>query len=467
MMIAVMSFALNQGILNKMTTIHRDFSTLLLHLQETLDTEIKTWLDLSVDHDCANLAKELIALANHGGGQLIFGFNDNDGVYEPSLSMPSDQVQIKYTPDKINNIIKRFAEPAFHCEVHYVESPGHSYKIPIIFVPGGHKTPIRAKRDGPNKAHISKDYYYIRRPGAESAPPQGSAEWDALIRRSVVANRDELLEQIKFIIDPSAIYKSSDSSEHLTKSLDVWHDDSCEIFLEKRKEFYTPENDPYRFGSYSVSYSILADVPPIDLVDLIELIRSAKGKETGWPPWMCPVDAQNAPRPKNDLIECWIRQGTFGNDPSQMDFWRASPMGNLFIIRGYSEDSPKNRHQPGTIFDLTLPIWRIGECLLHSARFSAAIKRPDSIIAFRVKWTGLKNRRLCTWANIRRTPISADRISYEDGISTSIQIRGDLVYSTLVDSVSQLTKPLYAIFNFFRPPENLFAEEITAMLKGR
>ena len=43
---------------------------------EDLDAEYKSWLDLRMESDRANLARAVIALANHGGGVIVLGFEE-------------------------------------------------------------------------------------------------------------------------------------------------------------------------------------------------------------------------------------------------------------------------------------------------------------------------------------------------------------------------------------------------------
>lgn len=58
--------------------------------RETLDVEVKTWLDLSNPDHRAIIAKEIIALANHGGGFLVIGFDERtDGSFSPSSGRPT------------------------------------------------------------------------------------------------------------------------------------------------------------------------------------------------------------------------------------------------------------------------------------------------------------------------------------------------------------------------------------------
>jgi len=157
-----------------------DLESLIEDPRETLEIELKDWLDLGSKSHRAKLAKELIALANHGGGHLVLGFDDTS-----CTPIPRPDGYTGSTDD-VNGIVARFADPAFHCEVR--EAKGH----PVVIVPGGHKVPIRTKRSGPNN-EISQNVYYIRRPGPNSEPPQTGLEWDELLQRCQ-DNRDAELE---------------------------------------------------------------------------------------------------------------------------------------------------------------------------------------------------------------------------------------------------------------------------------
>jgi predicted HTH transcriptional regulator len=59
------------------TTLNADTDELLAEPREALDVEVKEWLDLTDNDQRANVAKEIIALANHGGGTLWWGLQSN------------------------------------------------------------------------------------------------------------------------------------------------------------------------------------------------------------------------------------------------------------------------------------------------------------------------------------------------------------------------------------------------------
>jgi hypothetical protein len=64
---------------------------LLAEPRETLDVEVKEWLDLSENGHRALLAKEIIALANHGGGYVVVGFEElADGSFQPATPRPTN-----------------------------------------------------------------------------------------------------------------------------------------------------------------------------------------------------------------------------------------------------------------------------------------------------------------------------------------------------------------------------------------
>lgn len=166
-----------------METGASDLDRLILEPGETLELEYKDWLDLRGKPHKAKLAKELIALRNHGGGHVVLGFSD------PEMEPKPRPEQYDYvTADYINGVVAAFSDPPFHCNLMTVRD--HL----VISVPAGVKVPVRAKRGSKND-EIIKDRYYIRRPGPCSEPPQSGLEWDTLLRRCI-SNRDAEMEAL-------------------------------------------------------------------------------------------------------------------------------------------------------------------------------------------------------------------------------------------------------------------------------
>ena len=160
-----------------------DINDLVEFPRETMEIELKEWLDLSEPLVRAKIARHLAALANHGGGWIIFGFKDDLSKDEKRPQSLDD-----YNRDTFGAIIKRYLSPAFECDVSLVTDKS-DHKFPVIRVPSHDRVPIAAKADGPADGKgriqgINSGTYYIRKPGPESAPIVGAEEWTPLIRRS-------------------------------------------------------------------------------------------------------------------------------------------------------------------------------------------------------------------------------------------------------------------------------------------
>lgn len=177
--------------------LERELRSLLDYPDENAATELKDWLDLASRVERANVARELIALANHGGGNLLFGFAETSEGWKPSGECKHDIA--RYSQDAINNILKAHAEPVFECATYHLDSSAGTRHV-VVVVPGGHRVPIRS-HGAPEGSRLADHCYYIRRPGAESAPPDSGADWQELIERSLENNRERQLEGFRRILE--------------------------------------------------------------------------------------------------------------------------------------------------------------------------------------------------------------------------------------------------------------------------
>lgn len=159
-------------------------------------------------------------------------------------------------------------------------------------------------------------------------------------------------------------------------------------------------------GFYRIDYALEGDLKPVQLHALQGLLEQAELRYTGWPVFWVPTRAGLTPREVDGTLECWLAPDAPGivrsfDDAAHCDFWRAAPEGRMVLIRGYQEDGQET-FPPGTVFDTTLPAWRMGEALVHAARLAAMMRRDEHAainVRFRVLYTGLAGRVLRSWAN--------------------------------------------------------------------
>jgi transcriptional regulator with XRE-family HTH domain len=168
-----------------------------------------------------------------------------------------------------------------------------------------------------------------------------------------------------------------------------------------------PDNSPGRFpnGWYRFDYALEGELRKIELHQFPALLRRAVIPHTGWPLFLFPGRADLEASEVDGVIECWLKAAEAGvnrplADAAHCDFWRADPNGRLFLIRGYQEDS-QDTFAPRTIFDTTLPTWRLGECVLHAQRLAAllAVQPSKTQVRLRAFYTGLNGRVLKAWGS--------------------------------------------------------------------
>jgi hypothetical protein len=207
---------------------------------ERLDAEYKSWIDLFGDHEArANLARHIAAIANHGGGYIVFGF-DNQMAYAGPNPFPGNLID----RDLVSSIVKKYLEPSFQCNVHIVAA-ANGNDHPIIVVPAHGTYPICAEADGPIVAGkpraLRAGTYYARKAGPESAPVTTPAEWAPIIRRCALHERSTILGAIDLTIrGATAPLLQGPGGSAEADQLKIWHDAAHTAFLRETDNYFDP-----------------------------------------------------------------------------------------------------------------------------------------------------------------------------------------------------------------------------------
>ncbi|HEY3330472.1 MAG TPA: RNA-binding domain-containing protein [Capsulimonadaceae bacterium] len=440
-------------------------AALVAYPREELDVELKGWIDISKSdvgrEGQAAIAQAILALSNHGGGYILIGFEEVDGQWKAAAGSGPANLEA-YNQDAVNAIISRYAEPAVHCSVHHVVLNDTGHAFPVIIVPGGHTTPIRSKIDGPACKHVKMNTYYIRRPGPKSEQIQTGQEWESLIRRCTVADQSRILALFQSVMAGATSFPQSSNNSSDVRST-KWIEASLERFDRLKAELPAAEKRKrYDYGTWYFTYEIIGLEGDVSLAGLRAMLDSAP-KYTGWPVWIVFHNRDElAPTANDGHIECWLGRGSDQN-PSNSDFWTAYPDGKFFLLRGYEDDDNRQGRQPGTTLEPILPIWRVGECLLHAQSMANAFGLPDANIHAQVTYRGLLGRRLSNWADTlewysRSVKSDVDRVQ-----SRLLQVNANHIETNIAKYVSQLLTPLYDTFGFLEMPIAKIQQELTKM----
>lgn len=435
--------------------------------REALDIEVKEWLDLTTKDHRAMLAKEIIALANHGGGYVVIGFKEGtDGTFEPPPQPPPDLG--RWSQDTIQDIVAKYVDPGVQCRVVHRERRQSGQRHPVIVVPGGLRVPVRAKAGSPDGKTLFPHRIYIRRPGPCSEEPRSAEEWDRFFERCLQNRKAELLEAMRSIIQgviPTAVPPTPTRADELAK---------FERQAIARWEFLvTPlsQNAPPRLvhGYYDVSFAIDGEFDRKSLGDLRDIIRSEVRNHSGWPPFLTIDRLPFTPKPVDRAVEFWRGPDADGlfNTPDHHDFWRISPDGLLFTRRGYSEDGRIPELSPGAAIAYTLPIRRFGEAVLEAGYIARALIANQADLLCHSRWTGLSGRALSTKGNPHRLLPEGRYSATQDEYKAVERVAVAALPDALPELVFRMLAPFYELFDFFKLPKRVVEDELASLRRSQ
>lgn len=243
-----------------------------------------------------------------------------------------------------------------------------------------------------------------------------------------------------------------------------------------------PENAPGRFlhGWYQFDYYLEGDLKSVDLKAFEKILELAnKTTYTGWPPFLVITNRESNFRPEavEGMLECWLQPKKDGfplpyyKDVATCDFWRADPNGRMFLIRGYQEDSAET-FSAGSVFDNILPIWRMGEVLLHAEQLASLLQKSSKssiMLHFRAIYNGLSGRVLRSWSN----PLNS--IFFEQGAGAAKNNEAVLqaiipiedISSRLAEHIYPIVTSLYERFGIAELSRTFVDRQIAELISRR
>lgn len=231
-----------------------------------------------------------------------------------------------------------------------------------------------------------------------------------------------------------------------------------------------PEDHPSTLphGYTEQAYAIAGVQKPPTLTRLRDILSRAP-RTSGWPPFWVPTKESIRPVVRGGLLECWLGKPTEDrvfNDAAHSDFWQVDRECNAYLLRGYQEDG--SDFEQGTIFDLTLPIWRNSEVLLNAAWLTGELGLGrDTNIRYIARYSGLAGRELFAWAKpLLRVGLNDRHRARTDAIDLAITATVDDIHERLESVVEELLRPLYERFEGYEPPAQLFAGQIADLRRN-
>lgn len=455
-------------------------SELLARPSESLNVELKTWLDPRTDEGKVKLVKAIFAIRNRNGGNLIIGINDKTRI--PNPYPYAEAVDELFHSDVIIGLVSRYADIPFEISVTIRERDNG--RFPVIIIPEGVRIPAVVKRnitvDG-GRELLQKDAVYFRTLNSNGTPSSAilsAADWPDLLeicfenreadigrflRRHLAGagskattallgiTPDETLEE-----QASALIKNATAlvSKAVVKRNSVDEHKKVEKFLTMCVGLVLA---PRRSGALPTQ-------------DFMNKIASCNPRYTGWPIWS---DTRQFSEP---LDRAYVSDGAWqslvvdldGSWSQHYEYLRFDPQGK-FYLRRVMQDDLSDRVDPLAVLDPILMIYRVAETLAVGISIARSLDwKAEDVAGFAFRWTGLDGRKLSPWANWSNSfGIHYSGQSHTSNIDSFVSVPVETPHSALAPYVYTAIAPLLALFDGYAPPQELVENCVRKMIERK
>ena len=431
---------------------------------ESLNVEIKRWLDPQQDVGVAKIIKAAFGLRNRNGGFFVLGFDDKTLL--PNHTDRPSNVRAAFQVDTIQGIISRYASEPFEIDLGFESRDGHEHVV--IGIPVGITAPVVVKRDlfdADKSPLLAVGDVYFRTLNANGTPSIARArpeDWRALLD-ICFDNREADIGRFlrRHLTGQSAgnILRMIEAAR--TPPPPTLRERSNELLLDGQRRFERTlaqrtlgKKEKWLLDALSWSVALIADPEKTNVVaDSVFLARvmSSNPNFVGWPIWPDSRPSAEANRPKvidNGWESLIISLGTWNH----FEFWRLDPKGKFFLRRALQDDATPQRVKPGMYLDPILVILRVAEALAVGLSLAQGIgwDADTTTLGFAFQWAKISGRRLEPWAN--PSVIINGGTAHQDQIVTSVELPLDTPTSAIAPFVDEATRPLFALFDGYRIP---------------
>ncbi|RLI97783.1 MAG: hypothetical protein DRP00_03480 [Candidatus Aenigmatarchaeota archaeon] len=397
------------------------------------------------------LVKHILGMANAGGGYIVIGFTERDGLLQSDPGL-DDAVVSSYDTTKLLQYVAKFVRGNLTPEV-TVEKVKHGGRVyPIISVGGFEKTPFFCGSTVPQERPILKEgALYMRDRLARTVVLASPQQWEDLIGLCVSKRQSELIGVFREFLAEIRTGKVENRHEYLEYFKELVERETHKTQSELRKKH--SEELGWWFW-----HAPIDGLPKRNLVDLVDCMKRAElpyrdGLRIG-------LVSGRDPTPSGDRI---VKETQFEWD-GHFHFarWILHQRGGFVHFMSYS-DLPRGERK----LSWNVRICQLTEALDHCEKLYIAMQVPmDAQIAFRIDYSDLRGR-IMTNTDPRRPPLhpykcNTDSIS-PDGWQGSF---GEFIGS-IDEIIINFTKALFQNFDFFSVPDNIVRELIREHRKGR
>lgn len=253
---------------------------------KTLDYKGPSSWDEKDKKACCELVKDILAMANTGGGYIVVGVAESAAGFD-FLGLSDDQLK-SFDPSRISRFVQNYADPPISCEVAKVTS--HARTFAVIEVAGFSDTPHICQKDF--EGVLRATALYVRTDNSESAPIKSSADFRRIVEAAVRNKQDQLLQSFRAILVGTAKAHAADqSTTQFREELNRSRARAATANAYQK----TADEKPYRGFRETWSFPAHFDRERLGIAALRQAVQNAKVEYLGWP--FLPCDPFEGRRP--------------------------------------------------------------------------------------------------------------------------------------------------------------------------
>jgi hypothetical protein len=450
---------------------------LLTQPSESLNVEIKRWLDPDQEIGTAKIVKAVLALRNRNGGALVLGF-DNRTLEPNDANRPGD-LHASFHVDIIQGLVSRFASESFEVEIVFEAVSGREHVV--IVVPDGVTAPVAVRRELAlkNERLLAVGDVYFRTLNANGTPSTARArpeDWRVMLDICFENREADIGRFLRRHLGPraaavGAALSSAQQQASLHPVIQLLREGEVRYLaaLEKRT-FDDAEKRLVDAGKWSVA--LVCNPERAEAVTdktFLNIVGSSNPNYTGWPLW-------RDPRPVRDRIcrpgivdGAWelllVSQPVDTLSIPRLEFSRFDAKGAFYSLRNLQDDVNQS-FGPALYLDPVLVLRRVTEALAVGIAIAKSLGwQPPANLAFAFSWTKLKGRQLSPWAD----PFSTlgGGVANDDVIETFVTLGLDTSPTALAPYVQRATERLFALFDGARVPPQAIEDVVRLVLERR
>ena len=410
------------------------------------------WDESSNRAGSCGLVKDILGMANAGGGYIVIGVSEGPGGFV--LEGLTDQQVRSFETTRLNRFVQNYADPPINTSLAKLEHDGKRFVI--IGVPAFAETPHICQKDFPGV--LSASTLYVRTANNETAPLKSSADFRAIVERAVRNRSDELLAAVRAVMMGSLGAALPSNEERFETQLREAIAEAEEVNPFREKNYTGYREATFHPAQFNAERFTLA-----------ELRAAAERASVDFRGWPFLFISQSTP----DLVTA-IQDGLQAEIPEQdfqlndrFDFWRLQQSGFFYQrVLMWEESYQRRSEEPNPVLDVNALIAYAGEAITCLTNLYDGLLEDGEEVSLRLRLLGTRERTLVL-TDRGRLPLSRRYTARTPEVVYARSMTLAEWRAGVIDWSVDVARHVFERFNWERPNLGAARDLVTKMLGRR